>query len=152
MMEPQSRVEQPTRSGRAKRALWMAAAIVVAFLAGFLWQYMVASGAQAELASTQRQLTFQRLESTLAAAAIAAHRGTFESARRLASDFYTGLQQSAGGAPTEASDELRAILAERDATITLLSRSDPRASEVLDQQYVRLRIAIGGPERAMPLG
>lgn len=137
---------------RRNRAIWTAVAVVVAFLIGFGWQYMVASEAKSDLASARRELSFQQLESTLAAAAIAAHRGTFESARRLASDFYTGLQRNAGDAPTQATDELSAILAERDATITLLSRADLRAVEVLDQQYIRLRIALGGPERALPLG
>lgn len=136
---------------RNKKILLVAGAIIVAFLAGFLWQYMAASTARADLAAAQRQVTLHELEGTLAAADIAAHRGTFEVARQLASEFYTDLQTARADIDMAAPDEIDAILAERDATITMLSRGDPRSAEILDQQYSRLRVAIGGPDRALPV-
>lgn len=136
---------------RGKWILVVIIAIIVAFLAGFVWQYLEARSYELMLADTQSELRLQRLESTLAAATVEALTGNYEVGRQLASRFYTDLQGRVSE-PTPAAAELRQILDRRDATITLLSRGDPRSGEELTSQLVRYRVAVGGPEQALPVG
>lgn len=136
---------------RLQRSLLFALAVVLAFGIGFGWQYLRAERIERALASARAQLTLRSLEGTLGAAAIEAQRGTFESARTLASDFFTGLQQTIETAPPAAREELRGVLADRDAIITALSRAGPEAAETLVRLFVRYRVALGGPEKAIPV-
>jgi hypothetical protein len=128
-----------------------AGAAVVAFLIGFGWQYTRAAGFSGELDDTRRELTFHRLEATLGAATIDAQRGSFEVARQLASEFFTGLQENVAQAPQPAQAELRSILGQRDAIITSLSRGDPASGDLLSRLFVRFRVALRGPDRALPV-
>lgn len=136
---------------RARRGLLIAAGIVVAFGIGFGWQYMRAERLETELAETRQELVFTHLEATLAAAAVEAQQGGYEPARRLTSDFFSGLQARAGEAPPEQGQELETILGRRDQLITLLSRGDPAGRDLLVRTFRQYRIAVGGPERAMPV-
>lgn len=133
------------------RALVALGGVVLAFAAGFGWQYVRAERTTAALAETRAALAFSRLENTLGGAAVAAQHGGYDLALRLASEFFTGLQQRIAEAPARARSELEAILAQRDATITLLSRAEPQSAEVLARMFVRTRVALGGPEQAIPL-
>ena len=83
------------------------------------------------------------LESTLAAAIIEADRGNFEIARKLASDFFTGLQADMSRAPQEHQQELTAIAGQRDVIITAASRSDPQTGSLLAQLYSTYRVTFG---------
>lgn len=143
---------------RGQQVVLTAGGLVLAFAIGFGWQYTRAreleqelAEAEAQLGEARAELTFARLESTLAAGTVQAQRGSFEVARGLASEFYTGLQQSVAEAPAEALAELQAILAQRDAMITALSRADPASGELLAQLLVRYRVALGGAAEATPI-
>ena len=125
------------------RALLVAGGIVVAFFAGFGWQFARAHSLQGQLDRTSRELTFQRMEATLGAATIEAQRGGFEPARQLASDFFTRLQAAADQAPAAGQPQLQQILAQRDPIITELSRGDTQSGAVLAGLFVRYRVAVG---------
>lgn len=126
-----------------QRTAAVVAAVLLAFLVGFGWQSIRASRIGDELERTERALAFTGLEATLGAAAIDAQRGSFEASRQSASDFFTGLQTSIDRAPAAAREELRAILAERDVTITMLSRGDPQSGDQLSRMFLRYRFALG---------
>lgn len=132
-------------------------AAIVGFAIGAGWQYSSARGyrgeletARTELDSTQHELTFQRLEATLGAATIESQRGNHESARRLASDFFGGLQTDIERAPAAAQGQLRGILGQRDAMITALSRGSPESAGLLSELFVSYRAAIGEPIGPIP--
>lgn len=136
---------------RNRMILIAVAAVVLAFLAGFGWQYARAEGLEARVAAAERDLVFATAESTLAAAAIAAQQGQYDVALQQASAFFTTLQQYVALAPPAARDELDAVLAQRDATIATISRQDPAAANALGRLFLRYRTAIGGPDKALPI-
>jgi hypothetical protein len=126
-----------------------AAAAILGFAVGALWQFTSARGYANELDRTTTELTFQQLEATLGAATIEAQRGSHEIGRQLASEFFGGLQNAISEAPVDRQQAFRDILARRDAMITALSRSDPQAGPMLAQIFVRYRLAMGetvGPD------
>ena len=133
-----------------QRGLALAGAIVLAFLIGFGWQAMRAGRIADDLERTQRELALITLEATLGAAAVEADRGSHEASRQLASDFFTGLQRDISRAPAESREALSALLAERDATITMLSRADPEARHQLGRMFLRYRLALGREVKAPP--
>ena len=125
---------------RVRASIWMAAAALLGFLAGFLLQRARVNGARDDLAQTTRALHAAQLEAVLGAAVIEAQSGRYETARQRASDFYTGLQRQllpviAG----EQQEKTRTMLSERDSIITSLARSDPTSSGALASVLVRLR-------------
>jgi hypothetical protein len=85
-----------------KVVLVVAAAVLLAFAGIALWQSARAIAAERRLVAVRTELTLQRNESTLALAAIEAGRGSYELARQLASDFFTGLQAEVDQAPDAA--------------------------------------------------
>lgn len=113
--------------------------VVFAFAIGFGWQYARATAAETELRQTSRELTFKRIEATLSAAAIHAQQASYEPARALASDFFSGLQRAIGDAPPASRAEMEAILAQRDDVITLISRVQPEAGALLAELALRFR-------------
>lgn len=125
--------------------------VVVAFLAGFGWQWVEARQARAERDEARLELGFQELENELASAVIQAENESFESSRELMSRFFTGLQSSIERAPADARRELEQLLARRDAVITALSRSDPASNDLLTRMYTRYQVAMGGPEVGIPI-
>lgn len=132
-----------------KLLLYAAAGIVVAFLIGYLWQNTRARSFEKQLEQANTELTFEKLETKLAAATIEADRGNFEIARQLASEFFTGLQTDMSRAPEDHRQELTAIMGQRDAVITAASRSDPQTSAHLAQLYNTYRVAFGDAPVAM---
>lgn len=138
------------RGGGAKRFFWFLVAVLLAFGAGFGWQWWKAEEVRAELQETQARadslelrLTFQELGNTLATAVMQATYGNYEPGRQAASEFFTGLQQRAPSAPAGQGRGLQAVLAERDATITALSRSDPESRDLLANLFIQYRRATG---------
>lgn len=119
------------------------ATTVLAFLIGFGWQYTRARGLQQRLDRANVELTFERLESVLAAASFEAKRGNNENARRLASEFFAGIQNDMPRAPETQQAELRRIAAQRDIVITTASRNEPRTTLLLDEVYDSYRRAFG---------
>lgn len=137
--------------------LGAALAAVVGFAIGAGWQYSSARSyrndletTRAELDSTHHELTYQRLEATLGAATIEAQRGNHESARRLASDFFTSLQAEITSAPAAAQPALRQILDQRDVMITELSRASLDTGGRLAETFAQFRTAIGEPVGPIP--
>jgi hypothetical protein len=132
-------------------------AAVVAFAIGAGWQYSKArtyrgelDTSRAELEDASHELTFRRLEATLGAATIEAQRGNHESARRLASDFFSGLQAAIPTAPASAQPALHQIQAQRDAMITELSRANLESGGLLAEIFDRYRGAMGEPVGPIP--
>ena len=126
-----------------KFGLYALIAVIVAFLIGSGWQYSRARDFEQRLDQTTTELTFERLESKLAAAIIEADRGNYEIARQLASDFFTDLQREMPRASEESKAALVAISGHRDAIITAASRSDPQTGSLLAQLYSTYRVAFG---------
>lgn len=132
-------------------------AAIIGFAIGAGWQYSSARGyrsqletSTAELDSTRHDLTYERLEATLGAATVEAHRGNHESARRLTSDFFSSMQAELDAAPASARPGLSAILSQRDAMITALSRGSPESAGLLSDLFVRYRTAMGKATGPIP--
>ncbi len=70
--------------------------------------------------------------------------GRYEPARQLASRFFTTVQQRALTGPEEQRAALQAILAQRDVTITLLSRGDAAATPTLVRLVTEYRALVRG--------
>ncbi|HSJ08017.1 MAG TPA: hypothetical protein VK936_15035 [Longimicrobiales bacterium] len=132
-------------SDQQRTILIAAAAAILAFAIGALWQYAAVRSHADRLAATTDSLTFQRLEATLGAATIEAQRGSYEISRQLASDFFSGLQTEIGAAAPDRGQAFADILQQRDAMITALSRYDAQSGALLAQLFTRYRIAMGEP-------
>ncbi len=110
------------------------------FLLGFVPMWFKVGSAIEQRDAAQREVRLSQLQNTLSAAMIDAHRGEYEPARQLTSDFYANLrgQIDAGNAsvftPLQR-EELRTLLDERDDLITLLARSDTTAANRLFAIY-----------------
>jgi hypothetical protein len=140
-----------------KAVLGAAVAAIVAFAIGAGWQYSAARDYRADLEavrverdSVASDLTWQRLEATLGAATIEAQRGNHESARRLASQFFTDLQAGIDAAPPNAQPALGGILARRDVMITELSRASLESGGQLAEVFAEYRAAMGEPVGPIP--
>lgn len=130
---------------RQRVVLIAAAAAIAGFAIGALWQYASARGYSQRLERTEHALTFKNLEALLGAATIEAQRGSHEIGRQLASEFFSGLQQSLAAAEPQERQPFQEILDRRDAMITALSRGDPQSGPMLAQLHTRYRIARGEP-------
>lgn len=136
-------------TSREKVVLALAAVVALSLLALLVLQRTRTGQVEAELARVRTELALQQHESTLAVVAIEAGRGSFEIARQLASEFFSGLQATVGEAPENARPVFDDILAQRDPMITALSRADAQAAPQLVQLLMRYRLALGervGPE------
>lgn len=131
----------PDTPTRQRWTIYVAIAVILVFIAAMGWQYIRANRLASELAVA-------RAEATLGASALEAQRGSYEVSRRLASDFFTQLQATVGDAPSDVRPQLATILGQRDATITMLSRNDAQAADVLARMFTQYRAALHGPEAA----
>jgi hypothetical protein len=129
----------------------IAAALLIAFLIGFLWQYLRARSTDAQLRATSTELEFVRMETLLANATMAAFAGSHEVGRQWASEFFTRLQRRTATIQGEARAALEEVLAQRDGAITALSRGDARAGELLFELHDRYRQAISRPPLSLPV-
>lgn len=124
-----------------------AAALLLAFLLGFVPMWLEARSRGSERDAAHQTLRFTQLEATLASAAIQARRGEYEPAREAASTFYTNLTAEMNLVPsvfsTPQRERMQALLAERDQMITLLARADPAVAERLTDVYVMFRQTMG---------
>jgi len=110
------------------------------FLLGFVPMWFKTTHAIEQRDAAQHGVRLAQLHNTLAAAVIEVQRGQYEPARQLTSDFYTNLRpqidSDSGSLFTPAQREgLTSLLAQRDELITLLSRSDPSATDRLFNVY-----------------
>ena len=142
----------PPRSG-GKRLLWTVLLVVLAFLAGFGWQYYNARTIEARLDQTVRELTVERLRVDLAQAAVAAQSGDFEAARAQMSDFFTDMQAQLAELPPDVRAVGEEMLRTRDEVITGLSRANPESARLLYGMLLRFRTSVGdAPAQAVPTG
>lgn len=118
-------------------------AALIAFVAGAGWQYIRAERLDDRLAQMSSEYRGARLEAMLAGAVVEAQQGNAELARQHASAFFTELQQ--GIASDRLPPSAREILARRDESITMLSRSNPEAVALLNQLYVKFRAEVSRP-------
>lgn len=105
--------------------------------------------AQRERDVLQRQLRIANLEVNLSSAAVLARHGDYAAARDAASGFFSDARQAvdSGDLSLTAAQQtrLQSALAERDALITLLARSDPAGAERSTAMYVAYRAAFPRP-------
>ena len=137
---PGSSATTSANAGLARLVGAVLAGVLVGFLAAFAWQYPRAERLERSASYATRALEAARLESTLSAAVIEAQGARYEIGRQRASGFFTGLQRRlvpvlAGDAQTAA----RALLAQRDPTVTTLARNDPASASVLAETLGRYR-------------
>ena len=101
--------------------------------------------AQRDRDVVQQQLQVAQLEMHLASAALMARHGDYTAARDSASQFFSAARQAADDPDATLSPaqrtHLQAVLTERDALISLLSRGDPAAGERSTAMYVAYRAA-----------
>lgn len=138
-----ARAEDAPASKRSRTPLWIAAAALLGFIAGFALQFARVREARRDADFANQAVQAARLEAELGAAVIEAQSARYEVARQRASDFYTGLQRRLLPiiAPTE-QDSARVMLSERDSIITALARNDPSSPGALASVLVRLRETI----------
>lgn len=124
---------------RGQRLGLVAAAVVIAFLAGFVPQWLRVQTLEGELAEARREIVTLELQTRLGAALSEAQRGNYERARQLMTGFFSGLQERSGeiGPSPEQRRELDALLAQRDEVITLLSRAQPESTSRLNMMFSR---------------
>lgn len=100
---------------------------------------------QRERDALQRQMQVADLELSLSSAAVMARHGDYAAARDAASRFFSDATQAVdSGDQTLTAEQrtyLQSALAERDALITLLARSDPAGAERSTTMYVAYRAA-----------
>lgn len=137
------------RRSSGKAYLWWTLAVLLAFAAGFGWQYYRAMGIESRLEETERELAVERLRIGLAQAAVAAQSGDYETARREMSDFFTSMQGQLDELPADLRTVGQDMLITRDEVITELSRSNPLAAERLYDMLLRFRTSLG--EAPVPL-
>lgn len=132
----------PARKDARRGLLWGLLAVVIAFSAGFLWQYSEARDARSDLTVAQDELEMERLRVDLGKAALAAQAGNFELSRQQMSRFFGMLQERSAAMPEEVRGVATDFLAVRDNVITGLSRSNPEYGAVLYRMYEDLSAAI----------
>jgi hypothetical protein len=137
--------EPPPRRSGGKRILWVLILVILAFLAGFGWQYYNAQAIEARLEQTVQELAVERLRVGLAQAAVAAQSGDFEGARRQMSDFFTAMQARLDQLPPDVRAVGEELLRTRDDVITGLSRANPESAELLYGMLLRFRTSLGDP-------
>jgi hypothetical protein len=135
----------PPKDRRVQRVATIATIAFFAFVLGFVPMWLTARTRGGERDAAQQSLRLARIENSLAAAAILARLGEHEPARVAASAFFTDLQAEAdradSGFAAASRGALDAILAERDALITLLARGEAGAAERLAMTYIAYRRA-----------
>lgn len=138
----------PRRRGRG--FLWAFLAVLIAFGAGFGWQWYEGQSIREQLDRTEKELHIERLRVGLAQAAVAAQAGHFEAARRQMSQFFTRLQAEATDLPPDLSALASSILAQRDDVITGLSRNNAQYVGVLYGLLDRFEAAAPSAEPEAP--
>ena len=138
--ETRTTVPEPRKRGRG--FLWGFIAVVLAFGAGFGWQFYEANLVREELSRTEQELMVERLRVQLGQAAIAAQAGDYESARQRMSEFFTRLDAVQLELPDPVGEVGDEFLAMRDEVITGLSRSNAEFAGVLYGMLDRFRAAV----------
>ncbi len=129
----------------------IAALLVVAFLIGFIPQWMRARSLQRELTAANHEVTMLDMGGRLAAALSESQRGNYERARQLMANFFSDLEGGIPGLEDAGQRQaLNAIMSERDEIITQLSRAEPEATTRLNMMYTRYFSAVHPAGRQNP--
>jgi hypothetical protein len=125
-----------------------AAALIVAFLIGFVPMWMKARDNAAQTAATQTQLRKAEVANLLTSAIVESRVGEYESARQKTSDFFTRLQAESdkgdeGYLTADQRTKIAPIFQSRDTLITLLAQRDQASADRLTDIYAVYQQAIG---------
>lgn len=117
------------------------AALLAAFLLGFIPMWLSSRTITANLEKATRDLRRSQLQNTLSSAVINARRAEYETARQNASSFFTEVRSEIDKEETNVFStaekaRITGLLSTRDEIITLLSRNDPAAAERLSDLYI----------------
>lgn len=127
---------------------------LVAFLLGFVPQWMRANSTGDRLQAARLELQMSRTEGKIGAALTEALRSNYERARQLMTEVYAELQSAAPRLEGTQRREVDAVLAGRDEIITLLARAAPESSQRLMLLYTRYHTAFAprpaGPATTTP--
>lgn len=123
-----------------RRWAFRLAALLAAFLLGFVPMWLSSRNITANLEQTTRDLRRSQLQNTLSSAVINARRAEYETARQNASSFFTEVRNEIDKADTNVFStaekaRINGLLSPRDEVITLLSRNDPVAADRLSDLY-----------------
>jgi hypothetical protein len=132
----------PTKKKRGRGMLWGLLAVVIAFTAGFLWQFYEATTVRDQLTVAEQELAMERLRVHLGQAALAAQSGNYEMARQQMSGFFGRLEDLPVGVDPAVAGVAENFLDMRDEVITGLSRSNPEYADVVSGMYENLDGAI----------
>jgi hypothetical protein len=114
---------------------------LVAFLLGFVPQWMRANRTGDRLEQAQLDLRTSRTEGKIGAALTESLRSNYERARQLMTEVYAELQSVAPQLSGTQRREVDAVLAGRDEMVTLLARAAPESSQRLMLLYTRYHTA-----------
>jgi type II secretory pathway pseudopilin PulG len=133
---------KPTEMDRRTLAL-VIAGLLIAFLLGFVPQWMAKRDAHRSLAEARLELRLSRQQGRLGAALSESLRSNYERARQLMAAYFTDLQGTVGAVEDPRRRQtLNGILAQRDEIITQLSRAQPESSQRLMLLYTSMFTAV----------
>jgi uncharacterized protein HemX len=143
-IRPTTPEPEPKASGGKRWLLILVGALAI-YLAGFLPPKLKLRQFERNRESDRTELRLNKVQLSLASAALDARRGEYELARQEAAAFFTALDDELNKTNSGFSAEQRAALEElmrqRDELITLLARSDPASAERLANLHVAFRQA-----------
>lgn len=113
----------------------------VAFLLGFVPQWMRANRAGEDRDAARFELQMSRTEGKIGAALTESLRSNYERARQLMTEVFGELQSAAPRLEGAQRREVDAILASRDEIVTLLARAAPESSQRLMLLHTRYHTA-----------
>jgi hypothetical protein len=130
------------RTGPWRRLGIYAAALLAAFLVGFVPMWWSARSRATERDEARRELRLSQIKNDLSSAVIYSRRGEYEQARQTTSSFFTALRSQCETADETADltssqcATTKPLLDQRDDLITLLARGDPASADRLSALYV----------------
>lgn len=138
----------PAPKKKSRRILIYLILLVVAYLGGFVPEWLKAREQSEAREKAEHALTVTRLEKDLASAAVDARRGEYQAAQQDATSFFMAarfeIDQGDKSALTgDQRKNLAPLLDSREQLITLIARSDPASGERLSDLYVSVRKALG---------
>ena len=120
--------------------------VLVAFLGGFVPQYLKLSTAKSEIAELKRQLNAETQDRTVADFRNAASLLYFETSKRnfstagdQATKFFTDLRRFTDQAPDPLRQRLNRVLTNRDAIIAAIAKADPASSTLIQSMFLQMQ-------------
>ncbi len=120
--------------------------VLIAFLAGFVPEFLKSSSAKSEIADLKHQLSEEKQARTVAdfrnAAALLyfeVSKSNFATAGGQATKFFTDLRQFTDQAPEPLNQRLNRVLANRDAIIAAIARADPSSATLIQSIFLQMQ-------------